>query len=102
MKEDDLIADIGKVCDRLGLWWVHFPVVYYGRRDIQGCHGFPDLLIMGRNGLLFRECKMPGNTLRPNQELWRNALLATGRDWAVWYPEDLRSGQIETELAAIA
>lgn len=101
MLEDELIAEIGKLCNQRGLWWAHFNVVYRGRRDLIGSYGFPDLVIAGRSGVLFRECKAAGGTLRPDQQNWRDALRYSGQDWALWRPEDLRDGIIERELDSI-
>lgn len=59
--------------------------------------GFPDLLLVGP-GLMFRELKKELGKLDPDQEVWRDALIDAGADWAVWRPSDLRSGRIAFEL----
>jgi len=102
VSEDDLIAAVGALCVRHQLLWAHFTVVYRGRRDIHGCYGFPDLVIAGPGGILFRECKSAGGKLRREQRYWSVVLGFAGGDWAVWQPADLDSGRIEDELQAIA
>jgi hypothetical protein len=59
--------------------------------------GFPDLMLVGRT-VMFRELKRELGKLRPDQEAWRDALVAAGADWGVWRPSDLRLGVIEDEL----
>jgi hypothetical protein len=71
---------------------------------IAGNKGFPDLMVVGPGGVLFRELKtMDGMSrgLRPDQVTWRDRLKAAGQDWETWMPLDLDSGRIEKELAAI-
>ena len=64
--------------------------------------GFPDWTICGTGGLIFRELKSETGQLSPEQRRWRNVLVAAGQDWAVWRPEDLRTGRIVRELQAVA
>lgn len=102
MTEDDLIAAVGAACDEHGLWWAHFTVVYRGRRELHGCYGFPDLVITGRLGVLFRECKSRDGLLRREQRAWGRILRAAGADWDVWRPADMASGRIAAELSALS
>lgn len=64
--------------------------------------GFPDLVIVGPGGVLFRELKTERGTLGPEQRVWRDCLLAAGADWAVWRPVELTSGLIHNELKSIS
>lgn len=53
--------------------------------------GFPDLVLVpppGHGRVIYRELKSPGRRLDPDQEVWRDRLLAAGENWAVWYPAD--------------
>lgn len=68
---------------------------------IQGDVGFPDLVIVGRRGLLLRELKSEHGLVKPGQAVWANRLEVAGVDFAVWRPSDLASGRIVTELGAI-
>jgi hypothetical protein len=63
--------------------------------------GFPDLVIIGRNGVLWRELKIPPDKLRPAQRALGYTLCASGQDWKVWVPGHLESGLIEKELEAV-
>lgn len=64
--------------------------------------GFPDWVICGKAGLMFRELKSETGELSPEQRRWRNILQATGHDWSIWRPADLRSGRIGNELKELA
>jgi len=101
VSEEELVERIGALCERYGLRWAHFNIVYRGRRSLHGCYGYPDLTIAGPRGVIFRECKAQ-STLRPDQRRWRDMLRRSGQDWEVWRPIDLATGRVEKELAAIA
>jgi hypothetical protein len=51
--------------------------------------------------VLWRELKVPPDKLRDDQEKFAGDLVASGSDWAVWSPDDWRSGRIRRELEAI-
>lgn len=53
--------------------------------------GFPDCVLVHPTRCLvwFRELKREDGKLRPEQEAWRDVLLAGGADWALWRPSDL-------------
>lgn len=61
--------------------------------------GFPDLVIAGPRGVLFRELKRAKTNLTPQQKEWAMALAAA--DFAVWRPTDLASGRITRELRSL-
>ena len=61
--------------------------------------GFPDLVIAGPGGVLFRELKSAAGTLSAEQRMWLHALKSA--DVGVWRPADLQSGRIEQELRAV-
>lgn len=63
--------------------------------------GFPDLVIAGPGGHLFRELKTRTGKLSPAQQQWIERLGSAGADVAVWRPADLTSGRIQAELEAI-
>lgn len=64
--------------------------------------GFPDWVIVGPGGMLFRELKSGLGRVSKAQQRWLHALAACGQDVAVWRPEDLYSGRIAAELAGLA
>lgn len=77
------------------LWWLHVPDSRVGF----GSAGFPDFVIVGQAGIIFRECKPHASSqLSPPQTAWRYALLGTGADYAVWTRADLEDGTIRRQL----
>lgn len=64
--------------------------------------GFPDLVLVGPQGTLFRELKTETGRTSGAQEHWLTALRAAGQDAGVWRPSSLLSGRVARELAAIA
>jgi hypothetical protein len=64
--------------------------------------GFPDLVIAGPGGVLFRELKRQRKDPTGAQDEWLCAVTEGGGDAGVWRPENLLSGQIARELAAIS
>jgi hypothetical protein len=72
-------------------------------RDARGMtRGFPDDVLIGARGLLWRELKSEYGMLTPDQRTVRNALRALGQDWALWRPADLQNGRIARELEEIS
>ena len=61
-----------------------------------GDRGFPDLLLVKGDRIIYRELKAKGGKLSEYQEKWRDALLAAGADWDVWFPVDLDDKVIPT------
>ena len=50
--------------------------------------GFPDLVVIGRGGVLWRELKSEYGILKSEQRALGYTLLASGQDWRVWKPSD--------------
>lgn len=105
MLEDELQAQVMQICSLRGLLVHHCRAarLQSGRwaTPIQGAAGFPDLVIAGRRGVLYRELKTATGRVSPGQANWHNRLLVAGADIGVWRPVDLRSGRINDELGAI-
>jgi hypothetical protein len=75
----------------------------YHTRDSRGsARGFPDWVIAGPGGILYREDKSDTGTLSPDQRAWGVALVAAGGNWSVWRPGDWRSGRVRREMEALA
>jgi len=52
--------------------------------------GFPDLVMVRRNKVLFRELKTEKGRLTEPQKVWAAKLKKAGADYAVWRPSDLQ------------
>lgn len=61
--------------------------------------GFPDLVIVGPRGVLFRELKTDTGRVSPEQSDWLADLTRAGADADVWRPADW--ARIQRELEAI-
>jgi DNA-binding CsgD family transcriptional regulator len=84
------------LCDKRGIVRFHSAD---SRRDTVG--GWPDLTLIGRSGILYRELK--SGTGRPSREQLRtlDLLRRAGGNADIWRPGDLASGRIAGELHAI-
>lgn len=95
MTEAHLLA---AVKDLARLWGL----LVYHTRDSRGSDpGFPDLVIVGPCGVLFRELKSQAGQLTRPQGLWRDGLRDGGANWGLWRPEDWRNGQVAAELRGL-
>lgn len=94
-RETEFQKSVTDLCDWLGLWWYH---VTDSRKDKRG---FPDLLIIGTTGALFRELKKTGGKPTTAQLDVGRRMDAARLNWDVWLPADLKSGRIKRELEAI-
>ena len=97
MTEAELMEAVRAMVKGLGLLAHHG---HDGRRSWGP--GFPDLVIAGRAGVLYRECKTERGNLTPEQRLWGDVLKQAGANWRVWRPRDRLDGSIGRELAAVA
>lgn len=104
MTETELLAEVTALCDRLGLLWHHDP----DSRLSKGSKGFPDLVICGEGGVVFRELKGENGETSADQDRWGwtfcGAEIAMGIQglWGVWYPFSLHNGIIEATLSLLA
>lgn len=80
----------------LGLWG------YHTRNSIGSAKGWPDWVILGPRGSLFRELKSERGRLSPDQRMVGARLICAGLDWSTWRPRDLLDGTIGRQLAGIA
>lgn len=94
MSEAELQTNILDLCRVLGL------LAYHTHDARRSQPGFPDLVIVGPGGVLFRELKAAKGRCTPVQLVWLDALDAAGADASVWFPGDWPD-QIRHELAAI-
>lgn len=63
--------------------------------------GFPDSVICGPGGVIFRELKRQDGHLSAPQQRWLDALTQAGADAAVWRPSQLLDGFIEDVLRGL-
>jgi len=95
MTEKDLLEQCRAATKTLGLLCYH---TYSSRRSEPG---FPDLVIVGRHGLLIRELKQQRGKVTPAQSIWLNALDDAGVNADVWRPADLIDGTILDQMRAV-
>ncbi len=93
--EARLLALVRELCERLGV------LVYHTHDSRRSEPGFPDLVIVGAGGVLFRELKSATGRVTAEQQMWLNLLNLAGQDADVWRPADFTSLRIANELKAI-
>ena len=98
LTEPQTCDHIEALCAQMGLVWHHDP----DGPTRRGTPGFPDYVITGPYGVLFREVKAEGGSMDTGQRHWRDLLTAGGADWGIWRPIDVSVGRVVRELAAIA
>lgn len=92
--EAQLLSAVKAACRQL-------PVrCYHTRYSLGSEPGFPDVVIVGRRGILFRELKGPRGRLTDAQRGWLEDLRAAGADADVWRPGDLE--QAYAQIMALA
>ena len=94
MTEAELLSTIRDACRWGGLLTFH---AFDSRRSEPG---FPDLVLVGSGGILWRELKSDRGRLTADQRTWLDRLQDAGADAAVWRPSDW-PGRVLAELAAI-
>lgn len=75
---------------------------YHTYRSQRSEPGFPDSVIVGPRGVMFRELKSDTGRPDPEQVRWLSALRTAGSDAGIWSPQDRRSGRILNELNWLA
>ena len=100
MSEDELDDLIREACRVRGL------LAYHTHDSRRSEPGFPDWVIVGPGGVLFRECKGYDGRGRlgkytADQAKWHAHLLFAGADSDYWYPEHWCCGFIDHELDAL-
>jgi hypothetical protein len=96
MSEDDVDYHVRAWCRDLGLKAFH-------HLDSRGtASGFPDWVIIGPGGILWREGKGVRGRVSPAQTEVIALLRARGQDARVWWPSDLVDGTARAELLAVS
>lgn len=78
-----------------------FVVHVHACHDVRVQRGFPDLVLIGVRGILFRELKVGTDSLSSEQRALGYKITAAGGDFAVWTPEHLGGGTVLRELGRI-
>ncbi len=94
MTEKQLQELVMQTMKAMGLLGFH---VFDSRRSNPG---FPDVVAVGRNGVLYRELKTATGKVTPMQRYWLDTLRAAGQDADVWRPCDWPD-RITRELRAL-
>lgn len=92
MLEKVLQSNIAGLCKRLGLGYYH---TYDSRRSPKG---FPDCVIWGLGGVMFRELKRQKEQPKPHQVACMDTMREAGQDVGIWRPSDWFDDTIEREL----
>lgn len=95
MTERRLLGLVVAACKTMGLYCYH---THDSRRSTAG---FPDLVVVGVGGVLFRELKTRTGALRPEQNEVLYLLRKAGADADVWRPVDWVGGRITWELGKL-
>ena len=74
-------AEVMSTALRLGL------LAYHPYRSQKSVPGFPDTVIVGARGVLYRELKMAKGKPSPDQLHWIAALTEAGQNAGIWRPE---------------
>lgn len=80
--------------------WHHL-LAYHPYDSRRSRRGFPDLVIVGPRGVLFRELKSDTGRMEPDQTCWGQGLADAGANWSIWRPADWHSGRIRAEIDAL-
>lgn len=75
---------------------------YHTHRSQRSEPGFPDSVIVGSRGILFRELKSDVGRPSAEQVRWLHRLGQAGADAGIWTPQDRRTGRILNELNWLA
>ncbi len=95
MSEKEFQAAVTELARMLGL------LVYHTTDSRRCAPGFPDLVIAGPGGVLFRELKTATGKVSSEQTAWLAMLAAGGADCGIWRPGDLRDAVVSTDLDRI-
>lgn len=95
MTEEDFQLAVMDLAAMLGLR------VWHDNDSRRNKAGLPDLIIVGRRGVLWRELKSAKGRVRPEQQAWLSELVAAGQDARVWRPAHLSDGTVLAELRGV-
>jgi hypothetical protein len=90
--EEDLLQAVRELAHGLG--WI----TYHTRMSKRSDPGWPDLVLVRGDRIVYRELKSATGKVSEEQQVWLDALAAAGADTGVWRPADLTSGEIQRDL----
>lgn len=96
MTENQLLREVMKLCGR------HDVELDHRYQPVQDRAGWPDCSLLGTSAAAFRELKTATGRLSLAQRRTGERMRVAGLDFDVWRPEDLESGRIEAEIAALS
>lgn len=96
MTERELSSRVRQMVSERQLWSF---CMYDFRRRLGP--GWPDWVILGAGGVLFRELKGRNGVVSREQRIVGQLLKCHGHDWAIWTPAQLGDGTIARELDAL-
>jgi hypothetical protein len=82
LTEAQMLAGLKAAAKGLGYF------VFHNTYSIGSDRGFPDLVIVGHERTFFLELKGPKGRVRPEQDVWINALFDAGHDARIVWPDD--------------
>lgn len=88
-----------RVTDRIAFYRLGHYHSHTARRDEAG---WPDLVVWGPGGLLFRELKSAEGRQSRAQVRVMRSLRAAGANFAIWRPAEWEAGVVDHELRLIA
>lgn len=81
---------------------IRYGLLVYHTHDSRGSRkGWPDLVVAGPGGVIFRELKIPPRKPTMEQQRWLDLLTQLGDDATVWTPEHWRTGEIAQTFARL-
>ena len=83
MNEDAWLSQVREVA-KLYRW-----LPYHTHRSDRSDPGFPDLVLVKGDRVIFAELKAEKGRIRPDQRTWLTALAGAGQEVALWRPSDL-------------
>ena len=96
MSEAEVERQVRQIARELGL------LVYHTHDSRRSHSGWPDWVLSGKCGVIFRELKRQDGKPTRAQQAWLDALTAAGMNAGVYRPSDLLTGRLAAELAALA
>ena len=106
MSEDDLLRSCLDLAARLGVRTFHVRpgrTNHGWRTPVSGDGaGWPDLVLVGPGGVLYRELKSARGELRPDQQAWLDALRRAGQGAGVWRPDGWAAGIVQDQIRGVA